>query len=553
MKRTKNWYFAFFATVLLGAITPSPSAAYCLWGAPPAVLGLSRIPVYVRNLTWTEFVHPNGTPWTSQELVSEVEWAIHIVNNSTSAATPPLYFGGFFSCNDSDYDGRYVECIQPNSITVVATRSGTAVCVQQAGHYYNVDSSLVELENSYDCDTRWSQFDGNHQFSDILTSALIHEIGHSLGLDDQYQCTTAANPACTDTYWGACASMKFGRHSGSLAYEYFIDDALGLRALWGTRGHIGRLHSETTTAVTWTSLGTATTGTNAVRWGSGASNNPSSTSMFLAHRDDTILKPHAMRWNSSASSWTTYNQTSLYQHMGPVGAAEEPSHSSSFYMAGQTQTNINTYVASSRHASSSAIVRTLQPNRTRHSGSDGTYDPASGFRLQTYRDNSSRIVIQALDAAGTVVLTGTFSQTTSSTPSIACAPTGMSQNCILVYTKAVSGSQRYMTSFQFGILTNGAPQYYFDVGSVVTSGHVALDRPIVAFLGTSAAGSFLVALRRPSNALSTHQGLFFVIKSTIPNDPWSASLGTRYVTSDGDLAYALGGANGRAQLLMGSE
>ena len=69
----------------------------------------------------------------------------------------------------------------------------------------------------------------------------------------------------------------------------------------------------------------------------------------------------------------------------------------------------------------------------------------------------------------------------------------------------------------------------------------------MAFFGNSAAGAFIVGLRRPSSTLASHQGLYFVTKSTDISATWSASVATRYVISDTDLSYAMGSAGGRPQ------
>ena len=345
-------------SIVLFVIHPTTARSYCTWTPHPQFVGRTHIPVYIRDGTWNDFMHPNGVTWSRIQLELEVEWALNEINNTTSAAHPPLSYAGLVTCSDTNMNGLFEECQTPNAMVITSTGPGYTACDAQ----WIPAERIVSIPRHNcnpplpDANARFSQWLVPGTRTDHLVAMLLHELGHGLGLGDFWNCTTSTNPACTDPLWPNSCSMMQAPWLADLHHSYYLDDALGLRAIWGTAPAIGRGHYESLDLVSWSTIGTSTPGTDALRWGSGASTNWSATHMFLVYRDDATLKPFASSWNWSTTAWTPYFQPSLYAEMGTVGAAREATHSSALYLIGETQTNVRTWIASSRHANSSGAA-----------------------------------------------------------------------------------------------------------------------------------------------------------------------------------------------------
>lgn len=529
----------------LWAATPSQGHAYCTFGSGYANgWNGNAIPVYIRSGAAGDFRHANGWTWSQGEFHSEVQWVLHTMNGLLASNMPPLYYAGTVSCSDSNGDGQYWECAQPNGIVITSTAGSTCGAWMAGSPGSGV---MIHLENSASCPARFDQWITPGTRSDLLTSMLHHELGHAIGLDHPGACTSSSDPACTSAI-GWCATMGCPWGGDLECPDYYLDDIRGAKSLYGNYAATTVAQRESGDGLTWSSLPVPSV-VQQMQWGAAASNH-TSNDMYLVSPDPT-QRVSALAWDWPSLAWTSLSRASSFYHVGAVGAARDPTQRWAFFSGGESQSWIDDVQGHSRRTDTGSATPYLQwTNSNRRQGVDGTWDPKSNRRVQAYLNNNHEIVLQTVDAGGSTWGTPVTLQlggqpvVSFAAPSITCGPSDIGRNCMLMWVEAQPASTHSARWAQFNV----TGQSSFSFGSMVDTGYTMLERPQVAFAGTNASGSFVMAFSTVAVG-GTQRTVITMRKGTQEYHHFGGNR-THSVPSYGDLNYALGSANGTVELLM---
>lgn len=534
------------AAGLVWLAAPAEAEAYCTFGSGYAS-GWSGngIPVYIRSGAAGDFRHANGWTWGSYEFNQEVQWALHTMNGLLASDMPPLYYAGTVSCSDTNGDGQYWECAQPGGIVITSTAGSTCGAWMSGSAGGGV---MIHLENSSGCGARFDQWITPGVRSDLLSSMLHHELGHAIGLDHPGVCGGGAtDPACSAGV-GWCATMGCPWGGDLECPDYYLDDILGAKSLYGHYQADGATHRESSNGSSWYSLGTSSA-VHQMQWGAALSDHPGND-MFLATPDAT-QRVDALAWDWPSISWTTMSDSSPFIHVGSVGAGRDNTYRWAFFSGAESQSWIDDIQGHSRRTGTGSPSSYLQwSNSNRRQGVDGTWDPKSGRRVQAYLNNNHQIVLQTVDSTGSTWGTpitlslGGQPVVSFAAPSITCGPSDIARNCMLMWVEAQPNNMHSARYAQFNI--TGSSSWSF--GNTVDTGYVMYERPQVSFAGTNASGNFVMAFSTISVG-GSEQTVITMRKGTAEYQYFGANW-THNVPSYGDVNYALGSANGDAELVM---
>ncbi|UCH88088.1 MAG: matrixin family metalloprotease [Thermoplasmata archaeon] len=143
------------------------------------------------------------------------EWDSHTNDN---------IFGNYHPIDDGTWDDTSAELDDRNEILFgdYPTSGVIAVCITW-GYYTGPPSSraIIEFDIMFDIDFTWGDGEANPNVMDLLNIA-VHEIGHGLGLEDQY------DDACSE------ATMYGYSGEGDIhARDLWTADITGIQQLYG--------------------------------------------------------------------------------------------------------------------------------------------------------------------------------------------------------------------------------------------------------------------------------------------------------------------------------
>jgi hypothetical protein len=423
------------AVVLLQS---NPAHAYCLgsWGA----VSWPTMPVRLHAQLQDHITHSNGTPWTRAELERSVRIVLARLNHSAGADIPLLYLDTSVSPSncawlDSDCNGTpnvSSTCAIANAVHILPSNCELTQTFPTGG-----GTGYIILFQASDADVGPKPWDHSFGAGEVFERALLHELGHDLGLGHPNACSSWSSVCPAGA--SPCAVMMSDA-GNSRSEEYFMpDDRAGLRALYSPRPAPTERQFESSNldsgAVEW-SVGDVN-GTDFFAVSSRA-NAPASTLTLAGYRRDVPGSPVVYSWNWSNFALTNVGNPWDHFSNGPIGAAQSTSlryvTSSTYRMTADSRRWRRVVSTSSRPIDLSSGWTTVQSNPAMGSlgdtvtaGISSVYDSAQSTLYHVFRSNTGQILLQA-GTSGAAHATGYYSE---GTPSIACAPVS-GLDCLVV-------------------------------------------------------------------------------------------------------------------------
>lgn len=473
-----------------------------------------------------------GARWTQSELQRAVLWVVGRINNETPANLPFVYvdLDSTHSCvidepACGDADQPWVNCFQYNTITIVPSECERT---QVFGGNWNgsqwVASSNVDVRNIVVL-MQWSGSPGitwEHTFgreAEHFETALLHELGHALGLGHTVNdnppaypvcvpSSTPTTPLCPEGAFGTCPVMHGDRgESLGLSQHFFgFDDVEGLVALYGVGSSPAtRLFEDIDiSSSSWIERPIADL--------------PLITDMAAAPRPPLTVPGAAVLGGREHSTlfmerfpvyeWTyVSNTTSLvttfttpgFRSTGPVGIAASPTHR-------MLSTHPPRLTADSRmrrrrlhttrrpNSGSGDVVTTIGPSvgapaDTSVPGVSSFYHAGTDSWLHVLRDWNGQVLLYAVrpvTGASSVLPLGFRS---FATPSIACSP----NRCFIAFVEVPSplafGSTQTRLQWAEGTVTwPTGGSVSFTYGGVTTSWYNVVSDPVASVVQNPSGG-----------------------------------------------------------------
>lgn len=436
-----------FAIIAGLFLVPGAAYAYCLPASPPYYTG-STIRVRIHDNLDENMRHADGTVWTRLELEMAVERVLLRLNSSVGANTPWVYLDTETlpstcawldtNCGDGINNPNIADtCALANTIHLVPVNCG-------ATWWYTTPlgstAQIIQIERSLSGigDMRWEHFPG--AAAQIFEFALLHELGHALGLVHPMGCSwstvcpSGSNP---------CAVMA-GDWGQSGAGEYFMqDDSDALRSSHGTRTapaeSLFEAYDLDAGFVPW-SIGNV----NAMGFFAASSRPTGAASRItiVGYGRTWVTSPYAYDWDWASFGLTSLGAPNLQGGNGPLGIAHDGANrlaTSSVWRFTPNSRKWRRRVGVSTRAFTGSTWSTALSNPTSGAlddtvagGVSSAYEPRTAVLVTAFRASDGRVLLQ--DSSGSTFGTP-FNTTIKSitTPLIACttasAPT---KNCILV-------------------------------------------------------------------------------------------------------------------------
>ncbi len=523
-----------FVVLWIAVATQQPAhAVYCLNDTDDWT-GYTLIPVKYSSSLPPLLHHANGISWTEAEFTAEVRHVLQKINDYNNSRMPFLYFAGVAANETPEQNVIKFVPKPPNMCGFDATCNGGPAngCIITVARY---NCSGPGTERFYE------PFLLDYPANDTANT-LTHELGHTLGLEHPGDCYPEWE--CSSLL---CSVMSY---NSGLQEEnaWFIDDTDGFRAQYGGLSYDGvREHYERLSS-SWYLLTSSAVPLRLPLPGlSDGAGGGSYMTMTSRGVNGSSVSFH--RWVHSTQTWTSWGALPP-RGVGGLGAAYTLSNNTGYFMFQETENDTVTdkrlnWTKLTGFSGSPPSYLGHADTTTRRHGIDGTFDPKSGKLVFVNRavevpgeTEHWQAVVYLVDPATNTHLNGfalldgpSLPLMVGDTPSVACAPSSVEFNCILVWEEAAQPGNslgthlHLMRSMQFKftqffgvwILVPTTP---VAIGPTTSSAYIAYGRPEVTYRGPVGSSTAFEVVWADASSVLTRTPTRSMSKSTVETAAW---------------------------------
>lgn len=519
-----------FAIVAFLALPAAEEAdAFCRIGREWSWEGREEIPVFLRDDTHQWLLHRDMRPWSQQELIWEIEYALEVANDTSGAAHPPFVYRG----TTDKKRIRHAIVIQPTPLEPEDRCGVTSLSNTRPDQGQEVRLGIA----TFPCNVRWEHWTTTSGAL-VMRGVLLHELGHALGLGHANGgssgggCADPPGAPITDCV-PFCGVMAIGTGFSWEGESYYLDDVLGLQAIYpGPYPPGPQDHEESPDGLFW--FAAPSTPGPPVRSSFGDASSSPDQRMVFTSRGFRLNQPQLDVWDFPSGDWRVWwRGPREWRQIGEVGAAARPSP---FAAYGFFELNQGEFLIRDpqKHARKLHLwtVHTERGNpdrfftheteATNRHGIDGAYDPVTGDRFAVWRDSDNRIRIVWIDGdTDAVKRSFRLDQVAYDNPEIACGQTASTPfRCLIVYSTAAeegSGTHAHVTrwwQFEPSVvpIINGVRFELRGFERTMQNGYLQFGPVSVAY--NEARDLFLFAWKNPGRCWYT------AVKEPAPTAPW---------------------------------
>jgi len=462
--------------------------------------GHATIPVYLHPDVAANLVHINGTTWTDDELVKELQNALETLQEQLPTRAPHFEFRGFSS-------GVAFNQLIPNALHIIpwldnepcsnhttalmgsSPGAGTFITIKRSGSGFHrlADGTLQNL-NLPDCHKRFEHWlPTTPPDQHVLRGLLYHELMHNYGID-HYSAQHCEQLTCQASPCGLTHLHDGQTAQGNNPYFWDFSEMVDL---YGATSGITSLdkHETSTDGLGW--IARAVTNIPALVSLFSTTSNFNNPHMFLAYRAPSTLAPRLHRFTPSSLTWADWGSPDSGPTMGLVGAADDDVGADVGVLAwldNESKTDVMKELGVARFSGPNTFVKhAFGTNLVRYQGIALGYDQRNDVEVMAWRNGNGEVTLQTYN-------NGTFSnvftlagQFAGDSPTVACGPSTLPFNCVVTWASVSTTGPSYRvlrwmhfrTSSVGGVISIAAG----DVSSVMENGYFQYGSPSVGYLG----------------------------------------------------------------------
>lgn len=511
---------AFYLLVAASSVLAARPAAAQQCLLPWSWSSHSQIDVWIHPDLPANLKHDDGTTWTFDELRNEVEYSLGTLQENLPTGAPP--FNVKTTASTYEWNERI-----PNAVHLVpdlysCPGGGTCGCTatayipdQDVSPNAASDGIRVYLkrsstgfkggvnQNLHDCQKEYEHFETSsapHTLRGIINHEFIHVLGvfHYDDVDCPFDCT--AEP---------CSCVGNTDATTLQSTNCYLWEWQKLQAKYGDYSMSGtNRHRESSSGTSWSQLGTFPVNGSSPYFAVSSTYN-SAPYMFAAFKYAPSLLPVAYRWVHSTQAWEYWGFPAFVQLVGKMGASYDFQSPGIYgylaWLQGETTSNVRKQIRLDRYSSAwTATTATYTPLYLRFQELSVAHDPRYNVEVIALRDDVGTVYLQTYNAS-----TNSFSSLHNTggksldTPAVACGPTSITRNCIVVWADAAEAATTHYHTFRWKhFRLTSSTQVEF--GVLKSHGYYLYGPPSVAYKGpTTSACAFMVSWKNPGTTYYT--------------------------------------------------